>query len=104
MSSGSELLEKIKDEYCDKCELSLRCMMGREIDRPIYCATCQGIVLEEGITVQCTCFSQISLGVDQAVEAIPFPGKGVRMVHNCAACQITGGGRIIRGFCEGRER
>ena len=103
MSSGSEMLEKIKTEYCDNCELSLRCMMGREIDRPHYCARCQGIVLDDGITVQCTAFSHISLGMDSQVHVLPFRGKGVLVQQTCPACSAHGEGRIIRGFCEGRE-
>jgi len=104
MSSGSELLAMIKEQFCSNCELSMRCMMGREIDRPHYCSRCQGIVLEEGITVQCTCFAQISLGMAEGgLHALPFAGKGIMVRHTCAACSAHGQGRLIKGFVEGRE-
>jgi len=102
MSSGSELLAMIKEQFCSNCELSMRCMMGREIDHPIYCSTCQGIVLDD-VTVQCTCFSHISMGLDQPIHALPLSGKGIKVTHNCPACRPAGGGRIIKGFVEGRE-
>jgi hypothetical protein len=103
MSSGLELLEMIKEQFCSECELSMRCMMGRTVDKPIYCSVCQGFVLDD-ITVQCTCFSQIALGMAEGgLHALPLRGKNFHVTHNCPACRPAGGGRLIKGFVEGRE-
>ena len=88
-------------DLCTKCEMSLRCAMGRPPDEAKLCRTCKGIWLDdESITVRCTEFLELLRKVDKA-RALHFFGLAVSgTIDACGVCWGIEGARMVEGYTD----
>jgi len=88
-------------DLCTKCEMSLRCAMGRVPDEAYLCRTCRGIwIVGPDISVRCNYFLEMLRGPAKAGRHTFFGLQVKSTVEECPACRDILISRRVDGYTE----